>query len=144
MDIKRVAMSAITRLKRLSCIKSGMLVDDGDVIAHMEKNLRGMFIPAKFDEKKQVLKGDFITLKQLEALAVKMDEIICDMGNSIHNGLVPAMPVCGSAYTDVCSWCDYGDICMKENPRCRYIIKQSHDEAVRTLMGGESNEQKLD
>ena len=123
---------------------SGMLVDDGDVIAHMEKNLRGMFIPAKFDEKKQVLKGDFITLKQLEALAVKMDEIICDMGNSIHNGIVPAMPVCGSAYTDVCSWCDYGDICMKENPRYRYIKKQSHDEAVRTLMGGDGNEQKLD
>lgn len=123
---------------------SGMLVDDGDVIAHMEKNLRGMFIPAKFDEKKQVLKGDFITLKQLEALAVKMDEIVCDMGNSIHNGLVPATPVCGSAYTDVCSWCDYGDICMKENPRYRYIKKQSHDEAVRALMGGEDNEQKLD
>ena len=123
---------------------SGMLVDEGDVISRMEKNLRGMFIPAKFDEKKQVLKGDFITLKQLEALAEKMDKIICDMGNSIHNGLVPARPVCGSAYTDVCSWCDYGDICMKENPRYRYIIKQSHDEAVRTLMGGENGEQKLD
>ena len=33
---------------------------------------------------------------------------------------------------------------MKENPRYRYIKKQSHDEAVRTLMGGDDNEQKLD
>ena len=82
---------------------SGMLVDDGDVISHMEKDLQGMFIPAKFDAKKQILKGDFITLKQLGVLAEKMDEIICNMGNSIHNGLVPATPVCGSAYTDVCS-----------------------------------------
>ncbi len=123
---------------------SGMLVDDGDVISHMEKELQGMFIPAKLDQKKQILKGDFITLKQLGILAEKMDEIIRDMGNSIHNGLVPATPVCGSAYTDVCSWCDYGDICMKENPRYRYIIKKSHDECIRELMGGEDGEQKLD
>ena len=123
---------------------SGMLVDDGDVISHMEKDLKGMFIPAKLDNKKQVLKGDFITLKQLGRLAEKMDEIIRDMGNSIHNGLVPATPVCGSAYTDVCSWCDYGDICMKENPRYRYIVKKSHDECIRELTGGEEDEQKLD
>ena len=123
---------------------SGMLVDDGDVISHMEKDLQGMFIPAKLDSKKQILKGDFITLKQLGVLAEKMDEIICSMGNNIHNGIVPAMPVCGSAYTDVCSWCDYGDICMKENPRYRYIIKKSHDDCIRELMGGEEDEQKLD
>ncbi len=123
---------------------SGMLVDDGNVISHMEKELKGMFIPAKFDEKKQILKGDFVTLKQLGVLAEKMDKIICDMGNSIHNGFVPATPVCGSAYTDVCSWCDYGDICMKENPRYRYIIKKTHDECIRELMGGEENEQELD
>ena len=123
---------------------SGMLVDDGEVISHMEKDLQGMFIPAKMDTKKQVLKGDFITVKQLSVLAEKMDSIIRDMGNNIHNGIVPAMPVCGSAYTDVCSWCDYGDICMTENPRYRYIEKKSHDECIRELMGGENGEQELD
>lgn len=123
---------------------SGMLVDDGDVIAHMEKDLQGMFIPARLDNKKQVLKGDFITVKQLSRLAEKMDGIIRDMGNNIHNGIVPATPVCGSAYTEVCSWCDYGDICMKENPRYRYIEKKTHDECIRELMGGEDGEQKLD
>ena len=130
------------RLK--SAQMSGMLVDDGEVIAHMEKDLQGMFIPARLDTKKQVLKGDFITVKQLSRLAEKMDGIIRDMGNSIHNGIVPATPVCGSAYTDVCSWCDYGDICMKENPRYRYIEKKTHDECITELMGGEDGEQKLD
>ncbi len=130
------------RLK--SAQMSGMLVDDGEVIAHMEKDLQGMFIPARLDTKKQVLKGDFITVKQLSRLAEKMDGIIRDMGNSIHNGIVPARPVCGSAYTDVCSWCDYGDICMKENPRYRYIEKKTHDECITELMGGEYGEQKLD
>ena len=123
---------------------SGMLVDDGDVISHMEKNLRGIFIPAKTDKKTGQLKGDFISLKHLGSLAEKMDSIICDMGNNLHKGLIPAMPVCGSAYTDVCSWCDYSDICIKENPRYRYINKRSHDECIRLLSGGETDEEKLD
>ncbi len=123
---------------------SGMLVDDGDVISRMEKNLRGIFIPAKLDKKTQKLKGDFISLKNLEALAEKMDNIICEMGNNLQNGLIPAMPVCGSAYTDVCSWCDYGDICMKEKPQYRYISKKSHSECLSLLSGGEENEEKLD
>lgn len=123
---------------------SGMLVDDGDVISHMEKNLRGLFIPAKADKKTGQLKGDFISLKHLGNLAEKMDQIIRDMGNNLHKGFIPAMPVCGSAYTDVCSWCDYSDICMKENPRYRYINKRSHDECIRLLSGGEADEEKLD
>ncbi len=123
---------------------SGMLVVDGDVISHMEKNLRGLFIPARADKRTGQLKGDFISLKHLGVLAEKMDKIILDMGNNLHKGLIPAMPVCGSAYTDVCSWCDYGDICMKENPRYRYINKRSHDECIALLSGGENNEEKLD
>ncbi len=130
---------------RLATAKmSGMLISDGDVISHMEKSLKGMFIPASFDEKKGVLKGDFITVKQLEKLSERMDEIICDMGNSLHEGKVPARPVCGGSYTDVCSWCDYGDICMKEDPGKRYIINKKHDECIRELMGGEDGGKKLD
>ncbi|MGN0446931.1 MAG: PD-(D/E)XK nuclease family protein [Acutalibacteraceae bacterium] len=126
--------------KRLSTGKmSGMLVSDGDVISHMEKGLKGVFIPAKLDEKKGVLKGDFITLEQLDRLSEKMDDIIREMGNSLHEGLVPARPVCGGSYTDVCSYCDYGDICLSENPEKRYIITKTHDESIRELMGGEKS-----
>ena len=123
---------------------SGMLVDDGEVIPHMEKQLQGRFIPAKLDNRTKKLKGDFISLKHLEALAERMDKIICDMGNNLHKGIVPAMPALGSSYMDVCSWCDYGDICMKENPAYRYVIKKSHDECIRELSGGENSGEKLD
>ena len=123
---------------------NGLLVDEGDVISHMEKELRGLFIPAKLDKKTQKLKGDFISLTQLEKLAEKMDSIICNMGNSLHNGLIPEMPASGSYYTDVCSWCDYGDVCMKENPYCRYVIKRSHEDSLNMLSGGEDCEESMD
>lgn len=135
--------SRLTNRLSSACM-SGMLIDDGVVIPHMEKELQGRFIPAKQDKRTNRLKGDFISLKNLEILAERMDKIICDMGNSLHNGLVPAKPVCGSSYMDVCSWCDYGDICMKEAPEYRYITKKTHDECIRELSGGEDNVEKLD
>lgn len=132
-------------LNRLSSTQmSGMLVDDGKVLPHMEKELQGIFIPARLDKKTQRIKGDFITLNNLEKLAERMDRIICDMGNSLHEGKIPALPVNGSYYTEVCSWCDYGDICMKENDRYRYISKKTHDECIRELAGGENGGEKLD
>lgn len=123
---------------------SGILVDESDVISHMEKELRGMFIPAKLDKKTKLPKGDFITLPQLEKLAEKMDSIICDMGNSLHEGKIPAYPALGSYYTEVCSWCDYSDICMKEDSYYRYIVKMSHKDCITQLEGGDDDEKSVD
>lgn len=123
---------------------NGLLVDEGDVISHMEKELRGLFIPAKLDKKTQKAKGDFISLMQLEKLAEKMDSIICNMGNNLQNGLVEARPALGSYYTDVCSWCDYSDVCMQENPYYRYVCKMSHKDCLNMLDGGENDEKNLD
>ncbi len=123
---------------------NGLLVDESDIIFHMEKELRGLFIPAKLDKKTQQPKGEFITLSQLEKLAEKMDSIICDMGNNLQRGQIPAMPAFGSYYTDVCSWCDYSDVCMKEDPFCRYVIKMNHEDCINRLEGGEGDEKSMD
>ncbi len=123
---------------------NGLLVNEGDIISSMEKELRGLFIPAKLDKKTQQPKGEFITIPQLEKLAGKMDSIICNMGNSLHNGQIPAMPAFGSYYTDVCSWCDYSDICLEEDPLCRYVTKMSHKDCIEKLEGGAGDEKSMD
>ena len=123
---------------------NGLLVDESDIIFRMEKELRGLFIPAKLDKKTQQPKGEFITLSQLEKLAEKMDSIICNMGNSLHEGRIPAMPAFGSYYTEVCDWCDYSDICPEENPACRYVTKMSHKDCIDSLEGGGNGEKSVD
>lgn len=123
---------------------SGMLLDDENIIRHMDKNCRGIFIPAKYDVKKDCFKGDFISLAQLEKLAQRMDEIIRKMGNNLHKGNIPAEPVTGKGHGDTCLWCDFGDVCMNEGEKYRYVENLSHAEAINLIMGGEDNGEKLD
>ncbi len=133
------------RDKRFSAGRmNGMLVGDEQIIAHMEKDLKGRFIPAKVDKRSGVLKGNFISAQQLEKLSEKMNSIIANMGNSLHNGLVPAKPAYGPGHTETCAYCDFGDVCLKENPKYRYIPKLKHEEALNEISGGESDENKMD
>ena len=133
------------RDKRFTAGKmSGMLIGDEEIVAHMEKDMAGRFIPAKIDARSKKLRGNFISVMQLEKLGKKMDEIIAGMGNSLHDGIIPAKPAFGPGHSETCTYCDYKDICMKEDPEFRYIPKMNHEESIRVLMGGEDGEQKLD
>lgn len=123
---------------------SGMLLYDEEVIRKMDKNLDGIFIPAKYDEKKDCLTGQFISFGQFELLAKRLDSYIKQIGDSIHKGLVGARPVFGNGNTDICSYCDYSDICMNKTKEPRYIEKLKHDECLGILEGGEENVEELD
>ncbi|MBR2893988.1 MAG: PD-(D/E)XK nuclease family protein, partial [Clostridia bacterium] len=135
-----------TRIKKrmLTGKMSGMLVLDGDSASAMDKSRTSIFIPVKFDSKTGDVKGNFITLKQLEKLGKMMDSIIEDMGNSLHEGIVPARPVFGPGHGETCTWCDYRDVCLKDKPTVRYAEKMSHDECIRKLMGGEDSVEEVD
>lgn len=131
--------------KRLATGKmSGMLVLDGESVQAMDKSKKSIFIPVKFDSRTGNIKGNFITLSQLERLGEVMDRIISDMGNSLHEGIVPAMPIFGQGHSDTCTWCDYQDVCLKDKPKIRYAEKLSHDDCIRKLMGGEGNGETVD
>lgn len=123
---------------------NGMLVGDDKIFSRMEKDLAGRFIPAKIDSRSKKLKGNFISVSQLKKLGEKMDETIIRMGNSLHDGLIPARPASGPGHSETCTYCDFADVCLKDKPDYRYIPKMNHEESIRQLMGGEDGEQKLD
>ncbi len=119
---------------------NGMIVDDYDMVSHMDKEGKGLFIPVSTDKRTGKLKGKFISLYHLEKLGERMDEVIVNMANGIQDGVIPAMPVYGSSYTEVCDWCDYREICLEENPEKRYIRKIPHDECMGLLTEKEETE----
>ncbi|MBQ7294621.1 MAG: PD-(D/E)XK nuclease family protein [Clostridia bacterium] len=144
-NVERDDSEEIREKKRMMTGKmSGMLVLDGDSASAMDKSKRSIFIPVKFDSKTGAVKGNFITLKQLERLGEMMDGIIEDMGNSLHDGIVPARPIYGPGHGETCAWCDYKDVCLKDKPTVRYAQKMSHDDCIRQLMGGEDSVEKVD
>lgn len=144
-NVERGDEEEVREKKRLESGKmSGMLVLDGNSIEAMDKSKKSIFIPVKFDSKTGALKGNFITLTQLEKLGEMMDSIIEDMGNKLHEGIVPIRPIYGPGHGETCQWCDYKEVCLKDNPEIRYAEKLSHDECIRKLMGGEDSVEKLD
>jgi ATP-dependent helicase/nuclease subunit B len=123
---------------------NGMLVFDEETLEAMDKSRKALFLPVTFDKKTGQVKGKFITLGQLEKLGELMDGIIKDMGESLHRGVVAAMPLTGPNFSETCSWCSYKDVCLKEKPNARYAEKLSHDDCIRKLMGGEDSEERMD
>ena len=131
--------------KKLSGGKmDGMILDDGVVLEGMDRSRKGQFIPIKIS-KKGALSGTFINLEQLGKLSHLMDETMKEMGNSLHNGFVPAKPVFGKNHSDTCQWCDYKSVCMrKPGDEVRYIRSMNHSQCLTILDGGGENEEKLD
>mgnify|MGYP003307561376 CR=1 FL=1 len=84
-----------------------------------------------------------ISLENFRKLAEILDSYIEEIGNSIHEGLVDARPVSGTGHGDTCTWCDYRDVCMRENENIRYVENLKHSECLE-IIGGEGNVEKMD
>ena len=114
----------------------GILLDDGEVVKGMDKSLSGRFIPIKVNKKSGAVSGNFISLSQLEKLSQKLEKIMADMGNSLHEGKIPALPAYGKGHAQTCDWCSFSSVCRREpDGRIRYIEKRTHDECLDILDG---------
>lgn len=114
----------------------GILLDDGEVVKGMDKSLSGRFIPIKVNKKSGAVSGNFISLSQLEKLSQKLEKIMADMGNSLHDGKIPALPAYGKGHAQTCDWCSFSSVCRREpDGRIRYIEKRTHDECLDILDG---------
>ncbi len=122
----------------------GLLVDNEEIIRRMDKSGAGIFLPVEFKAKSGELKGKFISLETLSKLGKHMDNIIKQMGESLHSGKVPAHPLMGSGHTRTCEFCDYADVCMTEKPRYRYIEPMNHTDCIKKLEEEGNDEQELD
>lgn len=85
--------------------------DENPMIEHMEKNLGryGKFIDV--NTTKFGYSGNVVTLAQFGAISKKIDNLIARMGEELHKGNINQNPVEGGHNSDICSYCDYIDIC---------------------------------
>ncbi len=114
----------------------GMILNNLQVFEAMDKNYKGAFLPASFDEKTGSLKGKVISIASFERLKNSVNSSIKDMAEKLQSGYIPALPV-----EDGCKWCNYKDICKREEDD---LIKEmeipSFNDAVSMLRGDEDGE----
>lgn len=120
------------------CRMNGIVLSDCDVVLAMDKTASGLFIPVDF--KKGGMKGSLISLAQLEKLKEKADKILIKMADSLHGGIIEALPVKSKSYDKVCEYCDYKPVCgYEEGIPVRNLPDDSLEEVLKNLMKGDED-----
>lgn len=124
---------------------SGVLLKEAPVLHAMEENIEGVFIPAKLTSEARK-KGTFIldktissclTRKQFENLRVHTQHLIKDMAEDLYSGNISASPLIYDKNKDVCSYCDYWEICGNM-PRVRErILPDDIEKLKEEILGSE-------
>ena len=103
--------------------QEGMLLDDDAVISAVSSNVKSKYYPVE----------NKYTLEDFDLISKKVSSIISDMGNALHNGVIPSKPFLKEGRSP-CDYCDYSSICMKqENVSFRPIYKEKFSDSIRRL-----------
>ncbi len=126
---------------------NGVVLRESRVLSAMEENIEGIYIPAKLtaDARK---KGTFVldkvrtsclTRVQFERLRDHAGKLIRSMADELYSGNISASPLSYDKNKDVCSYCDYWDICGNI-PRIRERIIPDDIEKIKSEVLGDDGE----
>lgn len=129
----------IEKQKRKSGKLSGMILDTPVVFNGMGVATYPDYFPATYNAKGGA-KGNYYSLPQFHSLSKLIDDKIISMGNALHKGEIPAMPIGESDKKDgkMCEYCSYRSVCAREGGEpFNKITKLTHLKALERLDGEE-------
>ena len=112
----------------------GVILNDADVIGHMEHDGKGVYIPAKLkDGAVSASAGSLATLEELGAVFRRVERLITQMAESLYDGAVADLPLKGKKY-DGCAFCAYQSVCLHaEDDPCREAVDRTAAEVFDDL-----------
>ena len=116
--LKGNADKKLSDIKNKSYKMKGIVLQDRTVLSAMERNIKGIYIPAAVTSKDKgsgdiLLDGrvsTYLDEKQFSNLRKFLEKLIGEMTDNLYNGDISANPF-KSSEKDVCKFCDYADIC---------------------------------
>ena len=97
------------RIKNLK--RSGLIIDDADVINAMERGSSKVYLPVKIAKDGSYTGDNLASAEQLGILAKHIDKVLLDISREIYNGSVSADPYYKSQVDNSCMYCDYYHAC---------------------------------
>ncbi len=103
----------------------GLVIDDAEVVAAMERTGEGVFIPVAVDKNGELKKSDKLaSLEKLGRIKSHIDGLIIDMASALYDGKIDACPIVKSDGGSACDYCDYKAVCRRDrNNRERTLSK---------------------
>jgi len=121
-------------------MKGVVLNDDENQLAkHMEHELEGHYIPVRYVKKNDCLEGNIVSLEELGRISRKIDELIVNMGCSLHSGMIAQNPVNGKNHDKTCELCDYRAVCMNRRDITYREIKELDNKQVIEVLKEEQD-----
>jgi ATP-dependent helicase/nuclease subunit B len=90
----------------------GLILNDASVVAAMEPDGKGTFLPVTLKDGVPSGAGHLITERELGMVFQYIRSLVAQMAAELKNGKIEAMPLSGDY--DACSWCPYGAVCGHE------------------------------
>lgn len=116
--------------------------DEHDILNDMEDGVKGRFIPVYYT--KEGLKGCFASLEGLGRIARKINSLIADMGNGLHDGHIEQNPIDGKDHENTCEYCDFGDVCANRKYINKREMNSMDDSEVISALEEVQDGEKLD
>ena len=116
--------------------------EEHDILNDMEDGVKGRFIPVSYT--KSGLKGCFASLEGLGRIAKKINSLIAEMGNGLHEGHIEQNPIDGKDHEHTCEYCDYGDVCASRKFINKREMKQLNDAEVISALEEVQDGEKMD
>ncbi len=118
-------------LKMMGLVISGE--NDETIPNAMEHDIKGEFIPVVRDRRGNLI-GSLASLEELGRIQRKVNDLISEMGENLHKGMISRNPVSNKNHKHTCDYCDYRDICSNQRLISeRAVPDLKHEEIMKLL-----------
>ena len=105
--------------------RSGLILDDSDIITAMERSESPEYIPVSYKKDGSISSESLANEQQLDALHRHVDKRLLELSGQLSGGCIDASPYYRGESDNACMWCPYASVCRfdeKQDER-RYLSK---------------------
>lgn len=110
--------------------RSGLILDDGDIIAAMENSESPEYIPVNFKKDGSLSSDSLADCEQFKALHSHVDRRLLELSENLSGGKIEASPYYRGEADNACLYCPYVSVCRFDEKRDtrRYLSKLKSSE----------------
>jgi ATP-dependent helicase/nuclease subunit B len=120
----------LNSLKAKSLKRSGLILDDIDIISAMENSDKPEYIPVSFKKDGSVSTDCLAAREQFKALHAHVDRRMLELCENLREGRIEASPYYRGETENACMYCPYGSVCRFDETKDlrRYLSKLKPEE----------------
>ncbi len=122
----------LEKKRRAGLRRSGLILDESEVIAAMERSESPAYIPIKFNRDGKAVGDALVSAERLGTLSKFIEKTLRELAKNLRSGSIAADPYFRSVQDNACLYCDYAGSCgfgEYGGEQQRLLVKYKNEEA---------------